>query len=125
MNMQGLHYNLDSMFPENPDYLQEEEFCLKDHENIKNLYPSWIRSIADIVEEYVDKYEYDGSAIYHEYPDKLSVYSMAEDVFYMMGYDNDADIIIDIIQYMLCNEMYIRRRRHDKVTNHFKFNRHV
>lgn len=123
MYMQGLHYDLDSLFPENPDYLQDEEFCLKDHDYIKDLYPSWLRSITDIVEEYVDRYEYDGSIIYHEYPDKSTIYSMVEDIYYMLGYNKDdvSDIVLDIIQFILCNEMYIRRRRHDTISKQFCF----
>ncbi len=184
MNMQGLHYDLDSMFPENPDFLQEEEVCLKDIENIKRLYPAWIKRISVYVEEYIDRYEYEGSPIYNEYPDDVTVYAMAEDIYYMMAddmenaawtennhmfvkdelsednlqimnkeeqqgsmwqtmdyesltegtsqmieesthygkrlssvYDINEDnegYVFDIIRIMVCNTIYLRRRRHDR-----------
>lgn len=127
MNMQGLHYDLDSLFPENPDYLKEEEVCLKDYNYIKELYPSWLYSVADIIEEYVDRYEFDGSAIYNEYPDKLTINSMAEDIFYWLGYDSDdtSNLVLDIIKLMLCNEIYLRRRRHERICRNFQINRRI
>jgi hypothetical protein len=114
--MQGLPYDLDSFFPEGPDYLQEEEICLKDYEDLKRLYPKWARYISGVIEEYTDRFEYEGSILYHEYPDEVSVYRMAEEIFDIAGYeagDDDAGIITDIIRLMLCNEIYIRRRRHE------------
>ena len=44
------------------------------------------------------------------------MYRMAEEIFDIAGYeagDDDAGIITDIIRLMLCNEIYIRRRRHE------------
>ena len=140
MNMPGLHYDLDSLFPENPDFLQEEEICEKDYENIKRLYPGWIRRIAVVIEEYIDRYEFEGSPIYHEYPDEVTIYGMTDDIFYMIygdmeqnlessegltaveeitasGYDEEEKCtgwLKDFLKVMLCNEINRRRRRHDR-----------
>lgn len=138
MSMRGLHYDLDSLFPESPDFLQEEEVCEKDYDNIKRLYPGWTRQIAVIIEEYVDRYEYEGSPIYHQYPDEVTIYGMADDIYYIahgnnvqnnsltgdLEYDVDehkrnercSDEYRDFIQVMLCDEIYRRRRRHDNFT---------
>ena len=125
MNMQGLHYDLDSLFPESPDFLQEEEFCLKDYDNIRRLYPKWTRFIAKVVEEYIDRYEYEGSILYQECPDEISVYEMARDIFYMLGYDEteDSELMIDMIRLMVCNEIYMRRRRHERFCRKYHLNR--
>ena len=147
MNMQGLHYDLDSLFPENPDFLREEEICLKDFDNIKRLYPTWTKWLSVYVDEYIDRYEYEGSPIYNEYPDEVTVYAMAEDIYYMMAdnmesairnteesLDNgdafasdrgrnaeDDGYIFDIIRIMVCNTIYLRRRRHDRFCRCHKF----
>lgn len=146
MNMPGLHYDLDSLFPESPDFLQEEEVYEKDYENMRRLYPRWTRKASVVTEEYVDSFEYEGSPIYHEYLDEVTVYNMADDIYYMIygdimqdfraeealvnegritaeGYDeenNMAGWIRDILQVMLCDEIYRRRRRHDRFVKCFK-----
>ena len=81
MDMRGIHYDLDSMFPSEPDFLEEEELCLKDYEYLKRLYPKEIRLIASILEEYLDRYEYEGSPIYAQYPDAVTIYRMAGDIY--------------------------------------------
>lgn len=122
MIMQGLHYDLDSLFPENPDFLQEEEICLRDYENLKRLYPKQMRLIAVILEEYLDRYEYEGSPMYHEYPDEVTIYRMAKDIMEMMNPQGDKEELnrmLDLIQVMICQEMYVRRRRHDRFCERF------
>ena len=140
MNMLGLHYDLDSLFPESPDFLQEQEICEKDYENIKRLYPGWIRPALVVIEEYIDRYEYEGSPIYHEFPDEVTVCAMSEDVYYMIyegmgqetgavagmskagelsasGFDEREEctgVLADLLRVMLCDEIYRRRRRHDR-----------
>ena len=128
MIMQGLHYDLDSLFPENPDFLQEEEICLEDYENIKRLYPAWVRKICVYVEEYIDRYEYEGSPIYHEYPDDVTIYSMAEDIYDMITGSafntewnkEDEDHILDVVRIMVCNSIYLRRQRHHEFCSWYR-----
>ena len=44
------------------------------------LYPIEVMSIQSQVEEQCDRMEYDGSLMYDEYPDKISVQSMADQI---------------------------------------------
>lgn len=122
MDMRGIHYDLDSMFPSEPDFLEEEELCLKDYEYLKRLYPKEIRLIASILEECLDRYEYEGSPIYAQYPDAVTIYRMAGDIYKQFSFEGsrqELNKIKDMIQVMVCHEIYIRRRRHDKFCRKF------
>ncbi len=122
MDMRGIHYDLDSMFPSEPDFLEEEELCLKDYEYLKRLYPKEIRLIASILEEYLDRYEYEGSPIYAQYPDAVTIYRMAGDIYKQFSFEGsrqELNKLKDMIQVMVCHEIYIRRRRHDKFCRKF------
>lgn len=123
MDMQGFHYNLDALFPSEPDFLEDEELCQRDCEYMKRLYPRQVRLAASIVEEYLDRYEYEGSPIYVQYPDAVTIYRMAKDVLAMMAKDVDKDKEEqwkNLLQVMVCQEIYIRRRRHDKFCRKFR-----
>ena len=37
MEMPGLHYDLNALFPKEMDFLEEEELCLKDNSYLLNL----------------------------------------------------------------------------------------
>ncbi|HCJ08193.1 MAG: hypothetical protein PUC55_01485 [Lachnospiraceae bacterium] len=126
MDMQGFHYNLDSLFPREPDFLEEEEMCQRDCEYMKRLYPRQVRLAASIVEEYLDRYEYEGSPMYVEYPDAVTIYRMAKDVLAMMAKDVDKEKEEqwkNLLQVMVCQEIYVRRRRHDKFCRKFQHSR--
>ena len=122
MKMQGIHYDLDSLFPREPDFYEEEEFCLKDYEYLKRMYPKEERLIATVLEEYMDRYEYEGSPMYAEYPDAVTIFRMANEIFQMLSFEaseKEKTQMKNMIQLMVCNEMYIRRRRHDKFCRRF------
>lgn len=117
MYMQGLHYDLDSLFPERPDFLEEENVCLKDYEYLIHLYPQELRLMMTVVEEYLDRYEYEGSPIFCEYPDAVTIHRMVQDIsdiIYGDDADKDRDHITDLIEVLVCQEIYVRRRRHER-----------
>lgn len=121
MRIQGVHYDLDVLFPDEPNF-HEEEICLKDYEYLKNLYPRELRWVVIILEEYLDRYEYEGSPMYMQYPDAVSIYQMAKDVWGQINFEGtpkEEKQFRDIIQLMVCQEIYIRRRRHDSFCKKF------
>ncbi|MBO5469571.1 MAG: hypothetical protein J6A03_07535 [Lachnospiraceae bacterium] len=123
MDMQRFHYNLESLFPSEPDFFKEEELCQRDCEYMKRLYPRQVRLAASIVEEYLDRYEYEGSPIYVQYPDAVTIYRMAKDVWVMLAMDVDQEKEEqwkNLLQVMVCQEIYLRRRRHDKFCRKFQ-----
>ena len=123
MNIQGLHYDLNTLFPKEVDFLEEEEMCLKDYEYLKRLYPRQIRLMSSILEEYMDRYEYEGSSMYAEYPDAVTIYRIASEIYKKLsfqGSDKEQAQLKDMLQVMVCHEMYIRRRRHDRFCKKFQ-----
>ncbi len=122
MDMQGFHYNLDAMFPSEPDFLEDEELCQKDLEYFKRLYPKEMRLTASVLEEYLDRYEYEGSPMYAQYPDAVTIYRMANEVWNMLAMKAEKDMEDqwkNMLQIMVCQEMYVRRRRHEKFCRKF------
>lgn len=122
MNMQGLYYDLNSLFPKEMAFLEEEEICLKDYEYLKRLYPREVRLMASVLEEYLDRYEYEGSPMYVEYPDAVTIYRIACEIYRKLslkGSDKELAQMKNMLQVMVCQEMYVRRRRHDKFCRKF------
>lgn len=122
MDMQGLHYDLNALFPKEIDFLADEELCLKDYEYLKRLYPREIRLMASVLEDYLDRYEYEGSPMYAQYPDAVTIYRIACEIFEklsMKGSDKELTQMKNMLQVMVCQEMYVRRRRHDKFCRKF------
>ncbi len=121
--VQGLNYDFDGMFPMEPDFYQDEEMCLKDYEYLKKLYPKEVRLISTVLEERLDRWEYEGSPMYAQYPDAVTIYRMAKEIFDQFAFECDQKEkarIKDMIQVMVCQEIYVRRRRHDKFCRKFK-----
>lgn len=116
MYMQGLHYDFNSLFQENPYFLEDENFSLNDYGYLVHLYPRELRLMMVAVKEYLDRYEYEGSPIFHEYPDSIRIYRMTREVYELMYADGESDDerrIMDILHLLICQEIYVRRRRHE------------
>lgn len=79
------------------------------------LYPVEVMSIQSQVEEQCDRMEYDGSLMYDEYPDKVSVQSIADQICRKVKCPYQEEIsnrwMHALVQMMLCNEMSYRRER--------------
>ena len=82
----------------------------------KYLYPPEIKDIQMEIEEVCDKMEYDGSMMFDECPDKVTVEKIVRE---MCGKGNckkcceeDSNKwFVALVQVMLCNEMAYRRNR--------------
>ena len=79
------------------------------------LYPLETMEIRQMVQEYCDRMEYDGSMMYDEYPDKVSMERLAEKISRDLGDFHQEEIsekwLRYFIQIMLCGEMSYRRER--------------
>lgn len=71
-------------------YLTEMEYE-KDMDRMKELYPSGVKRILEIVEEECDKMEYEGSLMFDEYPDRLML-EMVIDRIYQRTKDDGKDM---------------------------------
>lgn len=121
MSLNGVSYDLEHLFPEQLDFA-EEEMCMKDYAYMKQLYPKEIRLISSVLEEYLDRYEYEGNPMYAQYPDAVTIYRIATDIFRQLalqGSEEELFHLKNLIQVMVCQEMYVRRRRHDRFCRKF------
>lgn len=94
--------------------------------NIKRLYPGTVRSLEPYITEECDKLDYEGSLMFDEIPDKVSVERIVDHIYersnpddepeleasYMRGRRRRHDNRRDIITIILLNEFLNRRRRH-------------
>lgn len=93
--------------------------------NIKRLYPSTVRSLEPYINEECDKLDYEGSFMYDENPDKVSVERIVDRIYERTNPNNDEPALKasymsgrrrqdnrrDIITIILLNEFLNRRRR--------------
>ena len=73
-------------YPMQDVYLSEIEYE-RDRERLKEMYPKEAKRIQRVVEEECDKMEYDGSLMFDEYPDRVMVQKLCDDI-YNKVYDN-------------------------------------
>lgn len=122
------------------NYMMEydDEQYNKDCMYMYSLYPEMSREILGYVKEICDREEYEGSPMFDEYPDKLRVQKMVDDIYGMAAYlenmyrpimEEDEEIhaqehcvscrgqdnwLKNLVTALLINEMHQRRRRYFK-----------
>ncbi|MDE6607889.1 MAG: hypothetical protein K2K54_09085 [Lachnospiraceae bacterium] len=108
-----------------PLFYQEEDSVQRDLEYLQQMYPAQAKRYQRKVASILDKIDYEGSMIYDEYPDRMRLYQLAEDILNQikredMEENGEKDEnpekwsrIGEMIQVLLFYEIY--RRRH---TNH-------
>ena len=107
---EGFFIKMDSSFSNKIDY-------------VKEMYPIAFMTIQDWVERECDKQEFAGSLMFDEYPDKLGVLQMVNNIFRRVKEEEeqcgdgencikypDDQWLKDIIMVLLLNEMYRRRK---------------
>lgn len=82
----------------------------------KYLYPPEVKDIQMDIEEICDKMEYDGSIMFDECPDKVTVENIVKKMCNKEKYGTcyakeDKKWFEALVQVMLCNEMGYRRNR--------------
>ena len=68
------------------------EMCdtnMKDKEYISSLFPFEARIIKEIVDDELDKLEYEGSTIFHEYPDRAFLQSIIDNIENILNTDTN------------------------------------
>lgn len=109
----------------------EEEALERDEEYLRKMYPGEVRTIAAVVEEECDKLEYEGSCMFDEFPDQVTLRKIGERIYQKISLSNDkveaseyrpydrnkpvggrTDWKRNIIDVLLFHEMHRRRHRH-------------
>ena len=108
-----------------PLFYQEEDSVQRDLEYLQQMYPAEAKRYQRKVASILDKIDYEGSMIYDEYPDRMRLYQLAEDILNQIKREDMEETgktednpekwnrIGDMIQILLFYEIY--KRRH---TNH-------
>ena len=106
-----------------PGYLrpEQESAILKDLEYFQQTYPGEVKRYQRKVAEILDKFDYEGSMIYDEYPDGYTIQRLARTVTDILRKEEEKDgeelavnpekwsWVENMIQVLLCNEIYKRR----------------
>ena len=120
-------------FMAHPGYLGAEQgkALLQDMEYFQQTYPNEVKQYMRKVAETLDKFDYEGSMIYDEYPDRYSLQRLARTIVQILKREEQnmpeeqrtADDkwlwLEDMMQVLLCNEIY--KRRHGGQRGFLKF----
>ena len=67
-----------------------EDRILEDLEYLQQMYPTYARKYQNVISSVVDKMDYEGSFIYDQYPDKLTMQRMVESVMAVIRTNEEA-----------------------------------
>ena len=78
--------------------LVPEDRILEDLEYLQQMYPTYARKYQGTISSVVDKMDYEGSFIYDQYPDKLTMQRMVESIMVIIRVNEEAanDINADV-----------------------------
>jgi len=88
---------------------RQEEKLLQDLEYLQQMYPDVIKRYQRRIAEVLDKADYEGSMIYDEYPDRLSLLHLAETICGILQREEENAPGEDVIRILLLDEVYKRR----------------
>ncbi len=108
-----------------PMFYQEEDKVQRDLEYLQQMYPAEAKRYQKIIASMLDKIDYDGSMIYDEYPDRMRLYSLAQDILNRIKREeNNGEMpeempekwewLGDLIQILLFYEIYKRRHQNHR-----------
>ena len=128
------YYNLSSRGYEDLNDFEEAE---RDLEYLKQFYPTICQLLLGAIEEECDKLEYEGSAMFDEYPDRITmdhiiqrIYNRVKNSDELRNYESNlssnqvsanqifsnrcpgCDPLEDFVRILFFNEIHNRRRRH-------------
>ena len=90
-----------------------KEEALLDYEYLQKVHPSCLRRYREKVKEVLDQLDYEGSMIYDEYPDRFGIRNLAKTIGALFDKETEQDRqplnTEDLIQVLLCDEIYRRR----------------
>lgn len=101
-----------------------EEDVAKDYEKMKRMYPREARFISAMVEDLCDQLEYEGSPMFDEQPDSVTIYRLAEEVYNRMKGSENGRLkpdspLMQLCLILICNEFHERRCRYQQRKRRF------
>lgn len=89
--------------------LNQEAMLLQDLEYLQQTWPDQVRRCQKRIAQILDKADYEGSMIYDEYPDRYSLQALAKSMQKVLETEEENAPGEDMIQVLLCGEIYKRR----------------
>jgi len=104
----------------------------QDFEYLRRTYPAMLGKWQRRVEEILDKMDYDGSMIYDEFPDKMTLQNLSEAVARVLALEGKKDdpsepadagdsledaYLQGLAQVLVCNDVYRRRQKRKQEAN--------
>ena len=90
-----------------------KEEALLDYEYLQTVHPSCLSRYREKIKEVIDRLDYEGSMIYDEYPDRFGIRNLAKTIVTLLDKETDEESqplsTEDLIQVLLCDEIYRRR----------------
>lgn len=114
-----------------PLYYQEEDTATRDLEYLQQMYPAEAKRYQRMIAGILDRMDYEGSMIYDEYPDRLSIYRLSQDILARIRREDEQanpgkeipkekwEWASDMVQIILFYEIY--KRRHNNRNGILKF----
>lgn len=103
-----------------PLFYEEEDTVMRDLEYLQEMYPKESRRYHQMIRRILDRFDYDGSVIYDEYPDRMAMYKMAQDIMAVISREEEEagrpvpaeklPEITELVQILMYNEIYRRRQ---------------
>jgi hypothetical protein len=110
---------MNSLTPER--FMIDDSLTEKDYDYLKRIAPAQIRPLFDIMEDFCDRLEYEGSFLYDEYPDKTTILTITDKIHEKLIEKESLDFSLkDFIQTILCDEILYRRCRYYRKTKMFE-----
>lgn len=94
--------------------LIDETELEEDREYLMQMYPAKARLIMVMVEDICDRMEYEGSPMFAPYPDKETILGLSRKIFDRVSYDPKDIQLRQLIDVLVCNEIYVRRNRYKR-----------
>lgn len=100
--MSVFYDDVNSMYKRFSSYEEDQQ----DGEFLKSLYPMEIMDLQLMVEEKCDELEYDGSIMFDQYPDKVRILKLSDEIAKKYG-----NCEKNLVEVLVINEILRRRIR--------------
>lgn len=107
-----------------PVYYQEEDRVMQDLEYLQQLYPADAKRYQGRIMVILDQLDYEGSVIYDEYPDRITLYKLVSDISNMLAREEESsgiamtdekkEWISSLVAILLFYEIYKRRHNNSR-----------
>ena len=70
--------------------LMHEDMIVEDMEYLQQMYPSYAKRYQGVIRNIIDKADYEGSFIYDQYPDKMTMQRMVNSIMQIIKNNEEA-----------------------------------